>query len=292
MASNQISGVWLPIVTPFQSGDIDYKSLRVLIEYGISKGVTGIIPLGTTGESPVLTESECVAVAEKTVEIVNGRVPVFAGVGGSCTRHVKELLKKISATGINGILSVCPYYNRPSQDGLFEHFREVSQSTDLPIIMYNIPYRTGVNMLNDTVLKLAEIKNIVAIKDCSAVLSQSIELMASKPEGFSVLTGEDIFFLGSLVHGGNGGILASCHVFTEDFVKIYSLTRENNFKDAWQIWRSLLPIVRSLFAEPNPGPIKYCMYSLGIIDSPETRLPLVPISEGLKKTLDGYLHSR
>lgn len=286
----EVQGVWLPVITPFRKGEIDYESYGKLVEFYISQGISGIIPLGTTGESPVVSDEEFQQVVEKTVEIVHGRIPVYAGVGGNHTERIVKKLKEVKQTGVDGILTVCPYYNRPGQDGLYHHFKKISDSTDLNILMYNIPYRTGVNMSNDTIRRLAKLHNIVGLKDSCGDIGQSLELLSDKPDNFSVLTGEDILFYTHVVNGGDGGILASSHLFTDVFISVYTLLCQNDFKAAFKKWRNVNEMIRLLFREPNPGPLKYCLEHLGKIHSHEMRLPMTGISEQLKQTLKEYLN--
>jgi len=197
-----LNGVFLPIVTPFKDGEVDYNTYQSLIEHYLSCGISGIIPLGTTGEVPVLTDPEQEKIIDITVETVNSRVPILVGLGGNCTDHVIKRLTLVHKYPVDGILSVCPYYNRPGQKGLLSHFTKLSKATDLDILIYNIPYRTGVNMANDTLLKLAELKNIQGVKDSCGDIGQSLKLIADKPDNFSVLTGEDIMFFTNIAHGG------------------------------------------------------------------------------------------
>jgi 4-hydroxy-tetrahydrodipicolinate synthase len=285
----RIDGVWLPIITPFLDDKVDFKSYKRMIEHYISKGVTGIIPLGTTGESPTISEDEAEEIIEKTMDYVNGRVPVIVGVGGNNTKKVQEKLRNVEKYKVSGILSVCPYYNRPDQRGIYEHFLKLSETTDLDIIIYNIPYRTGRNIENETLFKLSELKNIVGVKDASGDIKQSLSLLQYAPPGFSIMTGEDIFFYITLIYGGQGGILASSHIETESFIDIYNLVRRNDHQGAFEIWKKLAELIPMLFEEPNPSPIKYCLKKAGLIESDELRLPLVTISEKLQKKLDNYL---
>lgn len=285
----RIDGIWLPIITPFLEDKIDFNSYKRMIDNYIAKGITGIIPLGTTGESPTINEEEFEKIIEKTVEYVNGRVPVIAGLGGNNTRKVVKQLKTLEKYKVKGILSVCPYYNRPDQRGIYEHFLTISEATDLDIIIYNIPYRTGRNIENETIRKLSEIRNIVGLKDASGDIKQTLSLLLDPPADFSIMTGEDIFFYTTLLHGGHGGILASCHIRTEDFIEIYNRIRNNDHKGAFGIWKNLSGLIPLLFEEPNPSPIKYCLKKMGYIESDELRLPLVPISEKLQKKLDKYI---
>lgn len=285
-----IRGVWLPVITPFNGGNIDWASYESLVNHYITNGIDGIIPLGTTGESPVVTFEESLEIMRKTVEIAKGRCPVFAGVGGNDTRRVVEKVKRVESIGIDGILSVCPYYNRPGQDGIFSHFETLSRETDLKVIMYNIPYRTGVNMLNATIRRLAKIENIVGIKDSCGDIRQSLELLANKPEKFSVLTGEDFLFFTTLANGGDGGILASSHFKTRYFLDIFNKVMiENDIKSARSVWRKVEKMIPLLFKEPNPGPIKYCLERKGRIASNEMRLPMTGISDNLKTELDARI---
>ena len=280
-----LKGVYLPIVTPFQNGQIDYQSYENLIHHYISKGINGLIPLGTTGESPVIQETEFLKIVEKTVETVANRTPVYVGVGGNDTRAVIKKIQALEEFSIQGILSVCPYYNRPSQAGLEAHFLSIAEATPLDIIVYNIPYRTGVNLENDTLFKLSEQNNIVDVKDSCGNIQQTLDLLARKPANFSILTGEDILFFTTMANGGDGGILASAHLHTEKFVKIAELAQQNDFQSGLQEWRHIVKIIPYLFKEPNPSPIKFCLAHQQLIASDEVRLPLTTISSELKETL-------
>jgi 4-hydroxy-tetrahydrodipicolinate synthase len=285
----RLTGVWLPIITPFADGAIDFASYERLIDHYIQAGVSGIIPLGTTGESPTLDDDEADALVAATVRVVAGRVPIWVGVGGNVTAKVAKAVKRIGRHAIDGYLSVCPYYNRPSQEGLRLHFTEVAGATDRPILIYNIPYRTGVNLTNETLLRLAELPNIAGVKDSSGNIAQSLELLRQRPDGFSVLTGEDASFFTMLAHGGDGGILASSHLMTERFIEVFRRMSANDHQGARAIWSGLENLVPLLFKEPNPMPVKYCLWRQGLIRSPEGRLPLAPIGDALRSELDRHL---
>lgn len=285
----KINGVWLPIITPFSDDKVDYKSYRKLIDYYTGKGISGLIPLGTTGESPAIEEDEYQEIIEKTLEFNNNRVPVFVGAGGNYTKKVLKQLKVLEKLKVDGILSVCPYYNRPDQNGIYQHFRQISEATDLPVIIYNIPYRTGRNIENDTIRKLAELPNIVGLKDSCGDLKQTMDLLLHPPADFSILTGEDLQYYTTLLLGGAGGILAAAHLATETYVDIYKLVRDNNHQLALERWKKVIDVIPLLFTEPNPAPLKYCLKQLGLISSSETRLPLTAISPGLEKKLDQAL---
>jgi len=284
-----ISGVWLPIVTPFVDGAVDFAGYERLLEHYLGKGVSGVFPLGTTGESPTIDDDEMEALVERTVGVVAGRVPVFVGVGGNATRKVLATLKRLERHRFEGIVSVCPYYNRPSQDGMREHFTRIAEATDRQILVYNIPYRTSVNLANDTLLRLAELPNVVGVKDSSGNLAQSLDLLRQRPEGFAVMTGDDALFYTMLAHGGDGGILASCHVATEGFVGVHARMAANDHHAARAIWSRLEAVVPLLFKEANPMQIKHCVWRQGLITSPECRLPLTRISSGLADELDRAL---
>lgn len=286
-----LSGVWIPLVTPFRDGHIDRASYRRLVEHYASSGAAGLFPLGTTGEAPTLDDDEVDEIVAMTVEIAAGRLPVFVGIGGNDTRKVVKTLQRLERFDFAGIVSVCPYYSRPSQDGMKQHFTAVSDATDRQIVIYNIPYRTSVNLGNDTLLRLAERRNIVGVKDSSGSIAQSLELLASRPADFSVLTGEDALFFTMLCNGANGGILAAAHLATERFVEIDRLVAANDHVAARAIWSSLGAFIPQLFREANPMPIKHCLWRQGLIASPECRLPLTAISDGLARDLDLWLET-
>jgi 4-hydroxy-tetrahydrodipicolinate synthase len=285
----ELKGVWLPVVTPFRNNEVDYESYTKLIEYYIDKKISGIIPLGTTGESPTIDDDEFIKIIETTIETVNKRIPVFFGLGGNYTDGVVRQIRLIEKYDFEGILSVSPYYSRPSQAGIYEHFRKISDNTDKNIIMYNIPYRTGRNIENETIYKLAGLKNITGIKDSCGDFKQSMELLMNRPDNFSVLTGEDIMFYTTLTLGGDGGILAAAHIDTEKYIKIYDLVKANDHQGAAGYWKELAGFIPYLFNEPNPSPLKYMLQKMNLIKSSETRLPLTGISDDLKTMLDKFL---
>lgn len=285
----QIDGVWLPIITPFSNDKIDLVSYQRMINHYIKEGISGLMPLGTTGESPTITDEEFEQLIAMTMEYTDNRVPVFIGLGGNDTKKVMNKLKIVERYQVAGILSVSPYYNRPDQRGIYEHFLRISEATDRDIILYNIPYRTGRNVENETLYRLAELENIVGLKDASGDIKQTMELLRQPPANFSILTGEDIFFYLTLVLGGQGGILASAHLNTSQFIEIYDNVKKNDHQAALAVWEKIAPIIPLLFEEPNPSPIKYCLGRLGLIRSAETRLPLMPVSESLQHKLDSLL---
>lgn len=284
-----ISGVWLPLVTPFVDGKVDLASYRRLVERYIAEGVSGLFPLGTTGESPTLDDDEMDMIVAETVGVAAGRVPVFVGIGGNATLKVLKTLKRLKRYAFAGIVSVCPYYNRPTQDGLLRHFTAIAEATDRPVLIYNIPYRTSVNLQNETLLALARLPNIVGVKDSAGNLAQSLDLLATRPDGFSVLTGEDALFFTMLANGADGGILAAAHLATGRFVEIARLFAANDHRGARALWAPLATFIPKLFQEANPMPIKHCLWRQGLIASPECRLPLGRVSEALARDLDEAL---
>ena len=284
-----LSGLWLPLITPFKDGAIDFESYRRLVEHYVAAGVDGLFPLGTTGEAPTLDDEESEAVVEATLEAARGRVPVFVGVGGNDTRKVEKALKRLERHRFQGIVSVCPYYNRPTQDGMIAHFRRIAQATDRAVAIYNIPYRTAVNLSNDSLLELAAVPNIVGVKDSSGSIAQSLELLARKPADFAVLTGEDALYFTMLANGAEGGILAASHVMTDRFIEVKERFAANDVAGARRAWAPLAQLAPLLFAEANPMPIKHVLWWQGLIASPECRLPLTRISNALAVRLESAL---
>ncbi len=282
----RLSGIWIPLVTPFHDGDLDLTSYETLIDYYVEQGVSGLVVLGTTGESPTVDVRETQELVACAVRVARGRVPLLVGIGGNDTRQVVKAVRGMNEREVQGILSVCPYYSRPSQEGLYEHFVRVAGATSLPVVVYNIPYRTGVNLSNDTLLRLASVPNIVGVKDSSGALAQSLALLRERPDGFSVMTGDDALLFTTLTSGGDGAILASAHLHTRLFIEVFERIAGNDHQSARRVWRGLEGLVEALFAEPNPMPLKYCLRRLGLIRSAECRLPLTQISRGLEQSLD------
>jgi 4-hydroxy-tetrahydrodipicolinate synthase len=210
-------------------------------------------------------------------------------VSSNDTRRVTAKMKAISKYPLAGALIPCPYFNRPDQRGIYEHFKAAADASDVTIVIYNIPYRTGRNIENPTIHRLASIPTVRAIKDSCGDIRQSMELLLNPPKDFSILTGEDILFFDTLCLGGDGGILASAHLATERFVAVHDAVKANDVHKARSLWRDLAAVIPALFEEPNPAPLKYCLRKLGLIESDEVRLPLVSISERLMPRLDGLL---
>jgi len=276
-----IQGVWLPLVTPFRDGALDEASLRRMVRHYRGQPVDGFILAATTGEGLTIDEDETERLVAIVATEVAGRTPIYLGVSGSDTRKLMKTLARKSAWPVDGYLIACPYYTRPSQEGLYRHFTALAGATERPILVYNIPYRTGVNMANDTLLRLAALPNIVGVKDCCADQTQSFDLMRARPPGFSVMTGEDALFHAALTQGADGGILASAHIDSARFAAIRDTVVAGDHQGGLYAWRALVDLPRLLFAEPSPAPIKHWLWRLGLIDSPEVRLPITPVSDAL-----------
>jgi 4-hydroxy-tetrahydrodipicolinate synthase len=287
-----LKGVFLPIVTPFLNDQVDYDSYRNLLNFYLGKGISGIIPLATTGEVPTIDQDEYLKILEMTIDTVQGKIPIYTGISCNCTRKGVELIRKLENFKIKGFLITAPYFNLPSQQGIYDHFMKLAESTDLGIIIYNIPYRTGRNIENDTIFRLSQAKNIIGIKDSCGNVSQSIELLRDRNRDFSVVTGEDILFYFNSVSGGDGGILASAHLNTETFVEIFKSVQDNNYPTALEKWNGISKVIPMLFKEPNPAPLKYILAKKGLIASDEVRLPLAKISDSLKQVFDLLIKDR
>ena len=287
--SASISGIWLPLVTPFREGHLDERSLVRLLRHYLGQPVDGLILAATTGEGLTLDEAETERLAALAAAEVAGRLPLYLGLSGSDTRKLVNTLSRRATWPVEGYLIACPYYVRPSQEGLYRHFAALAEATDRPILIYNIPYRTGVNATNETLLRLAEFPNIVGLKDCAADAAQSAELLRRKPAGFSVLTGEDAQFHAALAQGADGGILATAHLRTEGFALVRDQLLAGNNAAAREVWHSLIDLVRLLFAEPSPAPVKFCLWQQGLIASPEVRLPMTEVTTALAARLSTAL---
>jgi len=284
-----VSGLWLPLVTPFRDGRLDETSLRRLVTHYAAQPIDGFILAATTGEGMSLDDDEAerlISITNDALAVAGRNIPLYFGLCGSDTRKLAKALERTATWEVTGYLIASPYYTRPSQRGLFSHFSALADGTARPILLYNIPYRTGVNLSNETMLLLAERTNIVGVKDCAADAMQSFDLLRQKPAHFAVLTGEDQLFYTALVQGANGGITASAHVQTWAFAAIRTKLRAGDQAGALADWQRLADLPRLLFAEPSPGPIKYWLWRAGLIDSPEMRLPMVPITAELAQRID------
>ena len=286
---NPLNGIWLPLITPFRDDRLDEASLRRMLRHYAAEPIDGLILAATTGEGLALDDAEIerlVQVTATELETIGSHSPVYLGVSGSYTNKVAKTLEATGSWPIDGYLIACPYYTRPSQQGLFRHFSALADATVKPIAIYNIPYRTGVNLGNETMLRLAERDNIAGVKDCCADAAQSFDLLRARPPGFAVMTGEDALFYTALTQGADGGILASAHVQTRGFAAIRDTLLRGDQTGALAAWQRLVDLPRLLFAEPSPAPIKHWLWRAGLIDSPEVRLPMTPVSDALAARID------
>ena len=284
--NNKLSGVGVAMVTPFaEDGQVDYEALGDMVNYVIEGGVDYIVALGTTAETPTLYNSERAVIAMYTAHKINGRVPLVMGCGGNSTSEVLDQLREFDLRGADAILSVTPYYNKPSQEGLYQHFKTVAEHSPLPVILYNIPGRTGVNMTAETTLRLArEIPNIIGIKEASGNLEQMQQIIDNRPEGFLVLAGDDGIAIELMERGGDGVISVAANVFPKRFMACINEAKAGRYEVAREMWAqtNMDEAVEALFAEGNPVGAKCALSVMGKIGA-TMRLPLVPGTEALRE---------
>jgi 4-hydroxy-tetrahydrodipicolinate synthase len=289
-------GTFTAVVTPFRNGDVDFPALEKLIEAQIAAGITGIVAIGTTGESPTLTHDEKHDVIERTIEIAKGRCQVIAGAGTNSTRDSIEAAKFAEKARADGALLVAPYYNKPSQEGLFRHFKAIAGATKLPVMLYNIPGRCGVDILPETVVRLAEgCRNIVCIKEASGSVDRVAELRRRLPEEFTILSGDDGLTLPFMSVGAAGVVSVASNLFPAELCALVRACESGDFKSAENLHREMGPLFKDLFIEPNPVPAKTALAWRGAI-SFEVRLPLCEMTEAnqarLRKTLEAFEKSK
>jgi len=284
-------GAIVALVTPFENGRIDEQALRELIEFQIENGTDGIVPCGTTGESATLSHEEHDRVIEIAIDAAKKRVPVIAGTGSNSTAEALRLTKHAYEAGADGVLVVAPYYNRPSQEGLYQHYKLLAESIPIPIIPYNIPGRTGVNILPETVARLAKIENIVGVKEASGSLKQMNDVIRLCDSRFSVLSGDDFFTLPLLTLGGKGVISVVSNVAPADMAGLVDAFEAGDLQKARVLHDKMVPLIDALFIETNPTPVKAALALMGKIHD-DVRLPLYRMSEAnqekLKQVLQGY----
>ncbi|NNI37005.1 4-hydroxy-tetrahydrodipicolinate synthase [Pasteurella multocida] len=284
------SGSIVAIVTPMDSsGEIDFVRLKSLVEHHIAAGTDAIVSVGTTGEAATLSIDENVKTILKTVEFADGRIPVIAGAGANATSEAIVMTKLLNDSGVAGCLSVVPYYNKPTQEGMYQHFKAIAECTDLPQILYNVPSRTGSDLLPETVARLAKINNIVAIKEATGDLSRVAKIKELAGEDFIFLSGDDATGLESIKLGGQGVISVTNNVAAADMAKMCHLALNGQFEEAEQINQRLMALHKNLFVESNPIPVKWAAYRLGLIDTPTLRLPLTTVSEHLQPKVEDAL---
>lgn len=267
------------MVTPFDSKEnVDFERTTQLVNYLINNGTDSLVIAGTTGESPVLTAEEKVALFRHTVKVANGRVPVIAGAGSNNTRQSIELTKKAEEAGVDAIMLVAPYYNKPNQEGLYQHFKTVAEATSLPVMLYNIPGRSSVNIEPETIIRLSKLPNIVAVKEASGNLDAVTEIIAGTDDDFQVYSGDDSLTLPILSIGGVGIVSVASHVAGNEMQQMVSAFLDGNYKEAAKLHQQLLPLIKQLFASPSPVPVKTALQLKGM-DMGSVRLPLVPLTE-------------
>jgi 4-hydroxy-tetrahydrodipicolinate synthase len=272
----QWTGVGTALVTPFRKdGSVDEQAVRRLARRQIDAGIHFLSPCGTTGEAPTLSDDEKVRIVELVVQEASGKVPVLAGAGGYDTREVIHLQRRMEQVGASGFLSVTPYYNKPTPEGLFQHYKALSESTSLPIVVYNVPGRTGVNVDPATLVRLAELQNVVAVKEASGNVSQMADICTSVPEDFIVLSGDDALTLPLMAIGGHGIISVASNEAPAEMVQMVELAERGDFRGARRLHAWLYPLMTVNFIEANPGPAKAAMTAMGLLEE-HYRLPMVP----------------
>lgn len=272
------AGSHVAIVTPFRKGVFDERAFGDLIEWQIAQGTDGIVPCGTTGESATLSHEEHNRVIELTVEVVNRRVPVIAGTGSNSTDEAISLTKHAKEAGADGALLITPYYNKPTQEGLYRHYKAIAEAVDIPIVLYNIPGRTGVNMLPPTIARLAAIKNIVGVKEGSGSVQQASEIVQICGDRLTVLSGDDALTLPMMAVGAKGVITVTANLLPADMANLVKFFAAGQVAEARRIHFKLSPLFSALFFETNPIPVKEALGMMGKID-PELRLPLCPMGQ-------------
>ena len=285
----ELKGIYTALITPFRNGLLDEEGLKRVIEFQLRAGIDGIVPCGTTGEASTLSYEEHERVIELTVKFVNGKVPVIAGTGSNSTHETVELTQGAKRLGSDMVLLVAPYYNRPTQEGLYSHFKKVAEEVDIPIVLYNIPTRTGVNMLPELVARLADVPNIVAIKEASGSLQQAAEIYRLTKGQFTILSGDDNIFLPMMALGARGVISVLSNVLPEKMKMLSkAFLDENDIEKARTLHMELIPLFQAMFVEVNPVPVKETLYYMGLIQK-ELRLPLVPLTDKNRDYLKAVL---
>ena len=291
MKKKSFEGSMVAMVTPFRDGQVDEAKIGELVEFHVKNGTDAIIPCGTTGESPTLNHGEHKQVVEATIKAAAGRVQVIAGTGSNSTAEAIDMTQHAKAAGADGVLMVCPYYNKPTQKGLIAHYKAVAEAVDIPIILYNIPGRTGVNMLTETVATLADMPNIVAMKEASGSLEQMTEVIIICGDRLTVVSGDDTLTLPLMAVGGKGVISVIANIIPKETAEMTRAALNGDWKRAKEIHLRIFPLCKAMFYETNPGPVKTAMQLLGRLNG-ELRLPLAPMLDAnrdkLAKALKAY----
>jgi 4-hydroxy-tetrahydrodipicolinate synthase len=283
---DKFRGLGVAMVTPFNAdGSIDFLGLEKLTNHLIGGGVHYLVVMGTTGENPTIANDEQQAILQKVKEVNAGRLPIVYGIGGNNTADVVARLKNENLEGVDGILSVSPYYNKPSQEGVYQHFKAVSDATPLPVIMYNVPGRTGSTVSAETTLRIAQLPNIVATKEATGSLDICMDIVMGKPEGFGVISGEDGYTMPFISAGMQGVISVIGNAYPKEFSQMVNYALAGDFKNANELHYRLLPAMKAIFMDGNPGGVKYILSKMGICQN-HFRLPVVPVNSDTEKTLD------
>ena len=277
MIETRLKGMGVALITPFkEDGSVDYDALLRLVDYQLENGTDFLCVLGTTAETPTLTKEEKVKVKRTIIDRVNGRLPILLGVGSNSTQAVVDSVKNDDMTGVDALLVVVPYYNKPSQEGIYQHYKAVAEATDLPIVLYNVPGRTGVNMTSETTLRLAnDFENIVAIKEASGNIAQMDEIIKNKPEGFDVISGDDGITFPLITLGAVGVISVLGNAFPREFSRMTQLALEGDYVNALPIHHQFAEMCNLLFVDGNPAGVKAMLSIMGMVEN-KLRLPLVP----------------
>ena len=291
MIQTKLKGMGVALITPFKEDEsVDYDDLMRMVDYLLQNNADFLCVLGTTAETPTLTEEEKKNIKEMVIRRVNGRVPILLGVGGNNTRAIVDTLKNDDFTGVDAILSVVPYYSKPSQEGIYQHYKAIAEATDLPIVLYNVPGRTGVNMTAETTLRIArDFKNVIAIKEASGNITQMDDIIKNKPENFNVISGDDGITFPLITLGAIGVISVIGNAFPREFSRMTRLALQGDFANALTIHHKFTELFNLLFVDGNPAGVKSMLNAMGMIEN-KLRLPLVPTRittfEAIRKVLN------
>ncbi|NLS43243.1 4-hydroxy-tetrahydrodipicolinate synthase [BEV proteobacterium] len=284
------TGSIVALVTPMDdNGAVDRASLKKLVDYHVASGTAAIVSVGTTGESATLSHDEHGDVVMITLELADGRIPVIAGTGANATSEAISLTKRFHGTGVVGCLTVTPYYNRPTQEGLFQHFKAIAEHTDLPQILYNVPSRTGCDMLPETIAHLSELKNIVAVKEATGNLSRVSQIQELVDDKFILLSGDDASSLDFMQLGGRGVISVTANIAAREMAQLCALAAQGDFAAARRLNQRLMPLHQKLFVEPNPIPVKWACKALGLMATDTLRLPMKPLTDAGQAVMERAL---